>query len=320
MLFQKSIIMSNKTNGIIYLIQPTELVGTNRYKVGCSSKKTLDRVKNGYKKGTRYLHISECKKPFEIESEIKKIFNEKYNLVAGKEYFEVDNESNMIEIFTNIIINRNKNVCDIKNINYNFDQIKDNFIKKNRLRNDGYIQKYKISDNTKKFLDDLGVLSCDFGLDDELIKCAKHYLKEWIDNPAQRDRYFVSLGQFSFCPNRKSGVYIDYPIYIDETINSWEQNWDEIWGDDHFFDDFVPSFKEVFTKYNNRCLGSIDIVCSHKGAPAVGFIIYYQKIDDKEILLDILSENNISNIYGIDAEWILKQPQKPEHIECIQLL
>jgi len=102
------IIMSNKSNGIIYLVQPAELVGTNRYKVGCSSNKTLDRVKKGYKKGTRYLHISECENPFEIESEIKKIFNEKYNLIAGKEYFEVDNESNMIEVFTDIVINNIK--------------------------------------------------------------------------------------------------------------------------------------------------------------------------------------------------------------------
>lgn len=30
--------------GIIYLIQPSELVGTNRYKIGCSTKTSLDRV------------------------------------------------------------------------------------------------------------------------------------------------------------------------------------------------------------------------------------------------------------------------------------
>ncbi len=118
--------MSNKSNGIIYLVQPAELVGTNRYKVGCSSNKTLDRVKKGYKKGTRYLHISECENPFEIESEIKKIFNEKYNLIAGKEYFEVDNESNMIEIFTNIIINWNKNIeDDVNDDDINDDDVND---------------------------------------------------------------------------------------------------------------------------------------------------------------------------------------------------
>ncbi len=38
-------------SGIIYMVQPAELVGTPRYKIGCSEKKTLDRCRNGYKKG-----------------------------------------------------------------------------------------------------------------------------------------------------------------------------------------------------------------------------------------------------------------------------
>ena len=42
----KYIIMS----GIIYLIQSLELVGTNRYKIGRSSKTNLSRLNKGYKK------------------------------------------------------------------------------------------------------------------------------------------------------------------------------------------------------------------------------------------------------------------------------
>ena len=38
-------------NGIIYLIQPKELLKTCRYKIGCSKKHSLDRCKNGYKSG-----------------------------------------------------------------------------------------------------------------------------------------------------------------------------------------------------------------------------------------------------------------------------
>lgn len=47
--------MNNK--GIIYFVQPAELVGTDRYKIGCSKKPKLDRCKNGYRNGTRYLSI-----------------------------------------------------------------------------------------------------------------------------------------------------------------------------------------------------------------------------------------------------------------------
>ena len=87
---------------MIYLVQPCELVSTKRYKIGMSSKKTLDRVNKGYKKGTRYLNIQEVKNPISVENKLKKIFNEKFKLIAGKEYFE-GNEEEMKRTFINIV-------------------------------------------------------------------------------------------------------------------------------------------------------------------------------------------------------------------------
>ena len=52
--------------GIIYLIQPAELINTGRYKVGMSYSDTLDRCKNGYLRGSRYLCIMECVKPLDV--------------------------------------------------------------------------------------------------------------------------------------------------------------------------------------------------------------------------------------------------------------
>jgi hypothetical protein len=54
------------SRGMIYLVQPAELLETDRYKIGCSSKNNLDRIKS-YKKGTRYIHISECNEPYKLE-------------------------------------------------------------------------------------------------------------------------------------------------------------------------------------------------------------------------------------------------------------
>jgi len=84
--------------GILYLIQPAELVGTKRYKIGCSNKSTLERVKKGYKVGSRYLHIMECNNPLKIEKLIKFDFNNHFTLIAGSEYFEGDEEE-MKKIF-----------------------------------------------------------------------------------------------------------------------------------------------------------------------------------------------------------------------------
>lgn len=84
--------------GIVYLVQPAELVGTARYKVGYSSKPNLSRLTSGYKCGTRYLIVCECSDALEVETELKVEFNRKFRLVAGREYFEGD-EIEMIKTF-----------------------------------------------------------------------------------------------------------------------------------------------------------------------------------------------------------------------------
>ena len=94
----------NTEKGTIYLIQPAELVGTNRYKIGCSSKNDLERCKKGYKKGTRFMDIRECDDPFAVEREVKTRFNTKFNLVAGKEYFE-GNETDIKKEFNDVVSN-----------------------------------------------------------------------------------------------------------------------------------------------------------------------------------------------------------------------
>jgi hypothetical protein len=89
--------------GIIYFIQPSELVGTNRFKIGCSKHNNLDRCKNGYRNGSRYLCIMECKQPFVLENTIKISFRDKFTLITGNEFFEGD-EQLMFMLFMNIVV------------------------------------------------------------------------------------------------------------------------------------------------------------------------------------------------------------------------
>ena len=108
--------------GIIYLIQPAELVGTNRYKIGMSNCPDLDRCKNGYLKGSRYICIMECDNPLEIEKNIKDEFSKKFKLIAGKEYYE-GNEQDILFSFVNIIF-KNKNINFENNNNLEEENIK----------------------------------------------------------------------------------------------------------------------------------------------------------------------------------------------------
>ena len=85
--------------GIVYLIQPAELVGTDRYKVGCSSESTLKRLTTGYKKGYRCLQVHETSEPFRLEQCILCNYKEaSIETIAGNEYFKGD-ETTIRHIF-----------------------------------------------------------------------------------------------------------------------------------------------------------------------------------------------------------------------------
>lgn len=103
--------------GIIYLVQPKELIGTNRYKIGMYNNPDLERCKNGYLKGSRYICIMECNNPLEIEKYIRDEFTKKFKLIAGKEYFE-GIENDMLYLFVNIIF-KNMNIIQIETKNNN---------------------------------------------------------------------------------------------------------------------------------------------------------------------------------------------------------
>lgn len=106
----------------VYLLQPAELVGTNRYKIGMSRIDDLSRVRS-YKKGTRYIMICECNDALDTERRLIKEFNKCYSLIAGNEYFEINDELEMINRFNSIVMEH-------KNITYDESNTKQKWMTK----------------------------------------------------------------------------------------------------------------------------------------------------------------------------------------------
>ncbi len=96
--------------GIVYLIQPCELIGTNRYKIGRSSKSDLSRVLS-YKKGTKYISIIECDDDKKLEKLLIDEFNKEYTKIAGHEYFK-GNENDMFNSFIKIVSDYKNNIIE----------------------------------------------------------------------------------------------------------------------------------------------------------------------------------------------------------------
>ena len=88
--------------GFLYLLQPAEFINTDTYKIGMTKNNNLDRCRNGYSSESDIIQINKCYFPRTAESDLKKIFKEKYTLTQGYEYFsgEIDD---MIVDFNEII-------------------------------------------------------------------------------------------------------------------------------------------------------------------------------------------------------------------------
>jgi hypothetical protein len=195
--------LDNKNNGIIYFVQPAELIGTSRYKIGCSTVPNLNRITSGYKlNGTRYITIMECKNPIKLEENIKKTFNTNFKLIAGKEFFEGE-EKNMINIFLQTVFEYNSilysSCVDVDHYNNN-----DNHDNKINISLLEYIKKN--SSINPRFDEDIINLNNNINSNEILITYLKTHTKiddKFIDdffglyNPSDKYNFSISLDKIA---------------------------------------------------------------------------------------------------------------------------
>jgi len=88
--------------GIVYLIQPGNLLGTDRYKVGCSKSQTFRRC-NGYGIETKIVLVLKVDDPYKAETFILRELCKKYKPYYGNEWFAGNEDviyNDVLEAFT----------------------------------------------------------------------------------------------------------------------------------------------------------------------------------------------------------------------------
>lgn len=156
-------------------------------------------------------------------------------------------------------------------------------------------------------------------------KMAKEVLKKWFEETKDDDGY-MGIGDIGFRSNRKSGIFLEYPICTNITttwpdpayqnLNSWERNWDEIEGE---FNEYVPTYDECVNIYKSYPIAIIDVVCSHKGSPSIGIEICH-KNPVSQTKINKLKEIGVADLIEIDAEWILQQTKRPSKLKYARLI
>jgi hypothetical protein len=157
-------------------------------------------------------------------------------------------------------------------------------------------------------------------------KMAKEVLKKWFEETeTETDGGGMCIGGIGFRSNRKSGIFLEYPICTNITttwpdpayqnLNSWEKNWDEIADEEgKYFNEYVPTYDECVEIYKSYPIAIIDVVCSHKGSPSICIEICH-KNPVSQTKINKLKEIGVDSLIEIDAEWILKQTKRPSKLK-----
>lgn len=180
--------MSNKINGYVYLIHPV-LIEKDIYKIGMSMKHNMDRIKS-YGKNTEIIRVLYCNDPKLVEDKLKLVFNEKFELIKGNEYFkgdknimatEFDNITNefKLENTHNDEISKNKtyecwkcgnNFCRQDVLNKHLEKlppcVSDKIINKYNDKNE---YKYIVDNISKIFLNEMNKLKSEILLNNMMI-------------------------------------------------------------------------------------------------------------------------------------------------------
>lgn len=191
-----------------------------------------------------------------------------------------------------------------------------------------------------------------------LHKYSKEVVLNWFKNDGIDKEFWDYTQSFnnlndgkSFRPNRKCGIWVDYPIVIDGSYNSVERNWDELyyWEDktydktrqyDFPLDKSYKNDKEkeyINSRYKQEChfdcvptieeckilnvkiIKLMCVVISHKGRPEL-YIHLYDKKRMSAFEINELRKCDIKNLIEINVRWIMKQTERPEILEYFQLI
>ena len=175
-------------------------------------------------------------------------------------------------------------------------------------------------------------------------KYAKKIFRQWCEKWDEKRVPFVNQendgekGEIYWRSNRSVRAFLEYPIVVNNKIDSLHQNWDEIWpgfsedcrngtcnvhsSDDICHEDlckkghwngFVPTYSEC-KQYGLHPVAIIDVAIPSKGHPEYFVeICHANPVSNEKI--EKLEKLGVYHLFEIDAEWIMKQVNIPDVLQ-----
>lgn len=150
-------------------------------------------------------------------------------------------------------------------------------------------------------------------------KFAKDVLAAWLrEVAAPYENEWIGFEPIRWRVNRGAphyGVWTEYPICIDSRNHLVGDTsvWDEF-ADQYFgaHKDEPPTYEEcVAAKLLPICI--FDVAIQHKGSIIYGLEVVH-KNKPSDLKLQYLDRLNYTQVYTIDADWILSRTKRPERL------
>jgi len=146
---------------------------------------------------------------------------------------------------------------------------------------------------------------------------AKEVLKFWLEQDQLNiNKKEFNLFEFSENKYNNNCIELEYPIYKKDSMDSINYNWNELLGDG--CNPLIPSYKDL-KQLKLYPTSIIDLVIMDNNKPKYYLEIYHKHKTTTE-KIHKLKELGITNLYEIDADWILNQIKKPSYIQMERLI
>jgi hypothetical protein len=205
-------------SGMVYLIQPEELLGTDEYKIGMSNSSSIRRVRS-YGYDSDCIATWKCSNPSEVEQYLIQAFQTHFGWpTMGREYFR-GNELEMIKVFQDCIQKHATYAMPVIDKEIILQRCKDTLLKFSKTHIDRVINK-----NTKQSLYEfLMLLSDDWYTDIDKLQMIVFALRN--SAPVSGYTEIVLKATFKRVCIFRSSNYYDNRLYelFDIEMNSRQQ-------------------------------------------------------------------------------------------------
>ena len=145
---------------------------------------------------------------------------------------------------------------------------------------------------------------------------AKEVLKSWLSSDILNYNKNEFIFNFSENIYNNNCIELEYPIYKNDSMNSIKYNWNMLLGDGKT--PLNPTYEEL-KKQRIYPVAIVDLVILDNNKPKYYIEVFHKHKTTNE-KIQKLKDLGITELYEIEADYILNQIKKPDYLKMERII